>query len=85
MALCRGSNAGYGNVGLLEPRIYQVGEKSRFQRQRSLVSDTRVVTKAFSKTARRGCARGTRTALNSAFSLWKLFPQLPLVLADTEI
>ncbi len=23
-----GSNAGYENVGLLEPRIYQVGEKS---------------------------------------------------------
>ena len=61
MALCRGSNAGYGSVGPLEPRIYQVCEKSRFQRQRSPVSDIRVTMTAFSKTALRGCARGTRT------------------------
>ena len=67
MALCRGSHAGYGNVGLLKPRIYQVGEKSRFQRQRSLVLNTRVLTNAFSKTARGGRAEGMRPLAISPF------------------
>jgi hypothetical protein len=61
MALCRGLNAGYGSVGLLEPRIDQVGENSPLvYRQRSLVSDTRVVIEVFSKAASGGRPIGLR-------------------------
>jgi hypothetical protein len=61
MALCRGLNAGYGSVGLLEPRIDQVGENSPpVYRQRSLVLDTRVIIEVFSKAAAGGCAIGLR-------------------------
>jgi hypothetical protein len=61
MALCRGLNAGYGSVGLLEPRIYQVGENSPpVNRQRSLVLDRRVRIEVFSKAAPGGRAIGLR-------------------------
>lgn len=54
-------------MGLLEPRIYQVGEKSLSHRQRSLVPDTRVRTEAFSKTAPGGPVEGARRPLISPF------------------
>jgi len=60
MALCRGSNAEYESVGLLEPRITRLARRAAFQRQRSLVSDTRAEITAFSKTAYGGCARSAR-------------------------
>ena len=61
MALCRGPNAGYGSVGLLEPRIHQVGENGPpVYRQRSLVLDTHGMIEASSKTALRGRAKRTR-------------------------
>jgi hypothetical protein len=61
MALCRGLNAGYGSVGLLEPRIYQVGENSPpVYRQRSLVLDVCIKIEVFSKAAFGGRAIGLR-------------------------
>lgn len=73
MALCRGLPRRIRKRGALEPRIYQVGEKSPNRRQRQLVSDTRVVTKAFSKTASPRLRSRCAPAYKSVLSLWKLF------------
>jgi Transposase IS116/IS110/IS902 family len=55
------------------PRIYQVGEKSLFTRQRLLMSDRCVETLAFSKTAFRGRARRTRATAIPAFPYGSFF------------
>lgn len=68
MALCRGLNAGYGSVGLLEPRIYQVGENSPpLYRQRLFVLNPCIETGGFSKAASGGRAIGLRREQHHSF------------------
>lgn len=86
MSLCRGLNAGYGSVGLLEPRIHQVGENSPLvNRQRSLVLDARVRIEVFSKAASRGCAIGLHRDRIYSFPHGSFITPSPLSFTPTVV